>query len=165
MQNAGQGGMRPRHPGVHVIIGVLILVIPVPISTSWGVVAVSFSSLAVAVHGAPGCPVVWPGLHPHRHFVAVSVLALPSTLRAVAWSSGGGCWVVLVVLLRWALINIVLLLVGLPLVTVIVIVCPFVVGVGVVLSRPIVFVGVAPLPFCHCGLSPSSLCNLLVSTP
>ena len=91
MQNVGQGGMWPRHPGVHVIVGVLILVIPVPISTSWGVVAVSFSSLAVAVHGAPGCPVVWPGLHPHRHFVAVSVLALPSTLRAVAQSSSGGC--------------------------------------------------------------------------
>ena len=27
------------------------------------------------------------------------------------------------------------------------------------------FVGMAPLPFCHCGLSLSSLCNLLVSTP
>ena len=43
-QNAGHGGMRPHHPGVHVIVGVLILVVPVPVSTSRGVVAVSFSS-------------------------------------------------------------------------------------------------------------------------
>ena len=39
--------------------------------------------LAVVVHGAPGCPAVWPGLHPHCHFVAISILALPFTLRAV----------------------------------------------------------------------------------
>ena len=59
--------------------------------------------LTVAVYSAPGCPVVWPGLHPHCCFVAVSVLALPSTLQAVARSSGGGCWVMLVILLCWAL--------------------------------------------------------------
>ena len=36
--------------------------------------------LTVAVHGAPGCPVVWPDLGPCCCFVAVSILALPSTL-------------------------------------------------------------------------------------
>ena len=61
MQNAGQGGMRPRHPGVHVIIGVLILVIPVPISTSWGVVAVSFSSPSLLLFMVPQV-VLWSGL-------------------------------------------------------------------------------------------------------
>ena len=45
----------------------------------------------------------------------------------------------LVVLLCWALIDIVLFIIGLPLVTIItIIVCPFVVGVGVVLSHPVV---------------------------
>jgi hypothetical protein len=166
--------MRPRHPGARVIVGIvafLCVLVPVPVSTSRGSCGGSrrhrrlvLLPLAGAVHGAPGCPVGWPGLRPRRRFVAVSVLALPSTLRAVARSSGGGCWVVLVVLLCRAFIDAVLLVVGLPLVTVVV-VCPFVVGVGVVLSRPVVFVGVAPSPFRHCGLSPYSLCDLLVSTP
>jgi len=44
--------------------------------------------------------------------------------------------------------GVILLVVGLSLVTVVV-VCPFVVGVGVVLSCPVVFVSMAPLPFCH----------------
>ena len=47
----------------------------------------------------------------------------------------------------------------------VVVVCPFVVGVGVVLSRSVVFVVVAPLPFRYCALSPSSPYHFLVSTP
>ena len=61
MQDAGQGRMRPCHPGVHVIVGVLILIIPVPVSTSWGVVAVSFSSPSLWLFMVPQV-VLWSGL-------------------------------------------------------------------------------------------------------
>ena len=46
-------------------------------------------------------PVYWPGLCPCYCFVVVSILAHPSTLQAVARSSG--CWVMLVILfpLSW----------------------------------------------------------------
>ena len=53
--------MWPHHPGVHVIIGVLILVIPVPISTSQGVIAVSFSSPLLLLFMVSQV-VLWSGL-------------------------------------------------------------------------------------------------------
>ena len=109
--------MWPCHPGVHVIVGILILIIPVPISTSWGVITILFSSPLLFLFMVSQV-VLWSGLVFVLTiiFVAVSVLALSSTLQAVAWSSGSGCWVMLVILLHWALINIVLLVVGLTLV-------------------------------------------------
>ena len=53
--------MQPHHPGVHVIVGVLILVVPVPVSTSRGLVAVSFSSPSLLLFMVPQV-VLWSGL-------------------------------------------------------------------------------------------------------
>ena len=94
---------------------VLAVTRPVPVSTPRAVSRSSGWGRCGGSHGRPrlvllplaashccrsqchGCPVVWPGLHPCRCFMVVSVLA-PSTLRAVARSGGGGYWAALAVL-------------------------------------------------------------------
>ena len=60
-QNVGQGGMWPHHRGVHVIVGILILVVPVPISTLQGVITISFFSPSLLLFMVPQV-VLWSGL-------------------------------------------------------------------------------------------------------
>jgi hypothetical protein len=137
------------------------------------VVTVSFSSpslsLIVAVPGALivlWSGLVWPGLRHHSVVVSIHPLHLVSScLQQQCWVLGRISCPVSIVLVCWAFISTIHLLAGLHLQVTIIIVCPFVVGVGVILSHPIVFVVMAPLPFCHCALFPALLCHLLVSTP